>query len=512
MICADIVGERSRLSPAQTAIVDVASGQRLTYREMDHRAATCARAWLYTLGLRRGDRLGILSGNRLEFLDAFFAAAKSGVILVPLGTRLTAPELAVIAADCRLSALVYSGEHADTVRELRTLVDLGRVVALDDSDDPGDLSWSDLHGSVGEADFVPALCDPEDPYCLLYTSGTTGRPKGVITPHRMVAWNAYNTVACWQLSETDVSPIFTPLYHAGGLGAFLMPILLAGGTIVLHRDFDATEVWRVISEERCTVVLGVPTIWKMLADASGFETADLSHVRWFISGGAPMPRHLVGVYRERGVVMRQGYGLTEVGVNCFAMSDEDAWAKAGSIGRPLMFTEARVVDEGGQELPPDEVGELCFRGPHVSAGYWRNPDATAAARDADGWFHTGDMARCDADGFFYIAGRAKDMFISGGVNVYPAEIENSLLQYPSLADAAVVGVPHRTWGEVGVAFVVAATDEAVTGEELSEFLGGRLARYKIPKEFRVVDELPRTPYGKVVKGELIDRWKKDKNK
>jgi fatty-acyl-CoA synthase len=235
-------------------------------------------------------------------------------------------------------------------------------------------------------------------------------------------------------------------------------------------------------------------------------------VRWFISGGAPMPRHLVGVYRERGVVMRQGYGLTEVGVNCFAMSDEDAWAKAGSIGRPLMFTEARVVDEGGQELPTDEVGELCFRGPHVSAGYWRNPDATAAARDADGWFHTGDMARCDADGFFYIAGRAKDMFISGGVNVYPAEIENSLLQHPSLADAAVVGVPHRTWGEVGVAFVVAATDEAVTGEELSEFLGGRLARYKIPKEFLLLDELPRTPYGKVVKAELVDRWKEGKNR
>ena len=509
MICADIVGERSRLSPAQTAIVDVASGQRLTYREMDRRAATCARAWLYSLGLRRGDRLGILSGNRLEFLDAFFAAAKSGVILVPLGTRLTAAELAVIAADCRLSALVFSGEHAETVRELRSLVDLGRVVALDDSENPGDLSWSDLNGSVGEANFVPAVCDPEDPYCLLYTSGTTGRPKGVITPHRMVAWNAYNTVACWQLSETDVSPIFTPLYHAGGLGAFLMPILLAGGTIILHRDFDPSEVWRVISEERCTVVLGVPTIWKMLADAPEFETADLSHVRWFISGGAPMPRHVVGVYRERGVVMRQGYGLTEVGVNCFAMSDEEAWTRAGSIGRPLMFTEARVVDEGGQELPPGEVGELCFRGPHVSAGYWRNPDATAVAHRADGWFHTGDMARRDADDFFYIAGRAKDMFISGGVNVYPAEIENSLLQHPSLADAAVVGVPHGTWGEVGVAFVVVAADEAVTGDALSEFLGGRLARYKIPKEFRVVDVLPRTPYGKVVKGELVARWKEE---
>jgi fatty-acyl-CoA synthase len=232
-------------------------------------------------------------------------------------------------------------------------------------------------------------------------------------------------------------------------------------------------------------------------------------VRYFISGGAPLPRHLVGVFRERGVVMRQGYGLTEVGVNCFAMSDEEAWAKAGSIGRPLMFTEARVIDEGGQGAPPDEVGELCFRGPHVSAGYWKNPDATAESRDADGWFHTGDMARCDEDGFFYIAGRAKDMFISGGVNVYPAEIENVLLQHASLADAAVVGVPHGTWGEVGVAFVVAAGGEEVTPEELGQFVGDRLARYKIPREFRVVDVLPRTAYGKVVKGELVEQWKNE---
>jgi len=507
VICADIVGERSRLSPNRTAVVDVATGARLSYRDMDHRASACARAWLYGLGLKPGDRIGILSGNRLEFLDAFFAAAKSGVILVPLGTRLTAAELAVIVSDCKLSALVYGAEHADTVRDLTTDVDVGRLVALDGDGD--DLTWEELLASIGEGEYVPPVCRPDDPYCLLYTSGTTGRPKGVITPHRMVAWNAYNTVACWQLSEDDVSPIFTPLYHAGGLGAFLMPILLAGGTIVLHREFDASEVWRVIVEEHCTVVLGVPTIWKMLADAPEFATADLCSVRWFISGGAPLPRHLVGVFRDREVVMRQGYGLTEVGVNCFAMSDEEAWAKEGSIGKPLMFTEARVIDEGGQVLPADEVGELCFRGPHVCAGYWNNPEATAEALDKEGWFHTGDMARRDEDGFFFIAGRAKDMFISGGVNVYPAEIENVLLQNSSLADAAVVGVPHGTWGEVGVAFVVPADGESVTPEELGDFVGDRLARYKIPKEFRVVDVLPRTPYGKVVKGELVEEWKKE---
>jgi fatty-acyl-CoA synthase len=512
VICADIIGERSRLSPDRIAMVEVASGRRLSYREMNHRAASAARTWLYGLGLKPKDRIGILSANRLEFIDAYCAAAKSGVILVPLGTRLTAAELAVIVADCGLSAVLYGPEHEDTVRQLAGLVEVGRLVAFDDTDVPTAVGWKALSASAGKGDYVPAVCRPEDPYCLLYTSGTTGRPKGVIIPHRMVAWNAYNTVVCWQLTETDVSPIFTPLYHAGGLSAFLTPILLAGGTIVLHGGFDTAEIWRVIEEEGCTVVLGVPTIWKMLAEAPEFATADLSAVRCFFSGGAPLPRHLIDVYRERGVVLRQGYGLTEVGVNCFAMSDEEAWSKAGSIGRPLMFTEARVMDADGTEKPPDEVGELCFRGPHVSAGYWNNPRATAESRDKGGWFHTGDMACRDIDGFFYIAGRAKDMFISGGVNVYPAEIENVLLQHPALADAAVIGVPHDTWGEVGVAFVVPAPGEAVTSKDLAGFVGGRLARYKVPKDFHIVDTLPRTPYGKVIKSELVDRWREESDK
>jgi fatty-acyl-CoA synthase len=272
---------------------------------------------------------------------------------------------------------------------------------------------------------------------------------------------------------------------------------------VLHRSFDAAEVWRVIEQERCTVVLGVPTIWKLLSDAPEFASAKLDHVRWFISGGAPLPMHLVDVYRKRGVVLRQGYGLTEVGVNCFAMTDEEAIERAGSIGRPLLFTEARVADESGQERPADEVGELWFRGPHLSAGYWNNPQATAEAIDKKGWFHTGDMAVRDADGFYYIAGRGKDMFISGGVNVYPAEIENQLLQHPSLQDAAVVGVSDGVWGEVGVAFVVPASGAEVDSEDLASFLQPRLARYKLPRRYVVVDELPRTDYGKVVKAELV---------
>jgi fatty-acyl-CoA synthase len=502
MIHGDLLGERMRLSPERTALLELATGRSFSFRDLDRRAVGCARMWLYGLGMRPGDRVGILAENRVEFLDAFFAAGKSCVVIVPLNTRLAVPELEFVIRDCGLRALIYDGEHRAKVRLLRPRVDVEHWIALDEAvdDDP---SYEELVLTRGAGSSVYRRCRPEDPYCLLYTSGTTGRPKGVITPHRMVAWNAYNTVVCWQLSEDDVSPIFTPLFHAGGLGAFLTSLILAGGRLVLHRSFDAAEVWRVIEQERCTVVLGVPTIWKMLSDASEFAMAKLDHVRWFISGGAPLPKHLIDVYLKRGVVLRQGYGLTEVGVNCFAMTDEEAIERAGSIGRPLLFTEARVADEGGQERPAGEVGELWFRGPHVSAGYWNNPQATAEAIDKKGWFHTGDMAVRDADGFYYIAGRGKDMFISGGVNVYPAEIENQLLQHPSLQDSAVVGVPDRVWGEVGVAFVVLASGAELDADDLANFLEPRLARYKLPRRYVMVDELPRTDYGKVVKAELV---------
>jgi fatty-acyl-CoA synthase len=508
MLHGDVLGERARLTPEKTALVCVPTGQRFTYRELDERAGRTAAAWRGPLGLAKGDRLAILANNRVEFLDNFFAAGKSGVVIVPLGTRLTAHELAYIVRDAGARVLIYDGAFATTVSELRALVPLDRCVALDNPADPSDPRYVDLLEPRAPSPGPRPL--PEDIYCLLYTSGTTGRPKGVMIPHRMVAWNGYNTALCWQLREDDVSPIFTPLYHAGGLGAFLLPIIAIGGTIVLHAGFDVAEIWRTIERERCTVVLGVPTIYKLLMEALEFATADLSAVRWLISGGAPLPLYVIEAYQRRGVVFKQGYGLTEVGVNCFAMTVEDSRRKKGSIGKPMMFTEARLVDAEGREVSSGEVGELLLRGPHVCLGYWNNPEATAAALDTDRWYHTGDLARRDEEGFFTIAGRTKDMFISGAVNVYPAEIEGELLLHPGVTDAAVVGVPDPTWGEVGVAFVVPRGAHPPAPDELASFLAARLAKYKIPKEFVFVDALPRTPYGKVVKGELAAPYARDR--
>jgi len=452
----DLLSERARITPDKLALVVLESGERLTYAELEARAQRAAGA-LLDRGIGPGDRFGILGENRLEFIALFFGGLKIGAIVVPLSTRATDHEREQIAKDCGMK----------------------EVVPLDAANG----STSIVHGSS---------FDEEETACLLYTSGTTGRPKGVMIPRRQLFWNGYNTVVNWDLRYDDVSPLYTPIYHAGGLAAFMIPIFTVGGTMILHRSFNVSEVWQTIEREKCTVVLGVPTIWKMLMDAPEFATASLDHVRWFISGGAPLPHSIIDAFQKRGVVFKQGYGMTEVGVNCFTMTIDDSYRKPGSIGRPMMFTEVRLTNMDG------DIGEMEIRGPHVSKGYWNNNEATSASYADDGWFRTGDLARRDEDGYFYIAGRRKEMFISGGVNVYPAEIEAELVSHPSVSDAAVIAVADEKWGEVGVAFIVGKTTE----DELASYLTLRIAKYKVPRKFVFVDALPRTPYGKVEKEKL----------
>jgi fatty-acyl-CoA synthase len=502
----DILGERARLSPEREALLELASGRRLTYAEADARAVRMARVWREALGLARGDRVGLLARNRLEHVDAYFAAAKTGIILVPLSTRLTAAELAHPLAASGLRALLYDSALATTVAELRAAGAGVRWVALDEPERPGDPRLAELAAALPAACFARERCEPDDIHSLIYTSGTTGRPKGAMLPQRMIRANAWSTMASWGLGADDVTSIFTPFYHAAGMAVLLSPLFLAGGRVVIHREFDAREVVRVLAEEGCTVALCVPTILRALLEVPGFEAARLPRLRWLISGGAPLPAELAAEYRRRGLPLKQGYGLTEAGVNCFAQTVEEFRRKPGSIGRPLMWSETKLVDGEGREVALEEVGELCIRGPHVCAGYWRDPQATAEAIDADGWLHTGDLARRDGEGFHTVVGRRKDMYISGGVNIYPAEIEALLLEHSAVADCAVVGEPHAKWGEVGAAFVVPQPGAPAPGaEELVAHLAGRLARFKVPHRFLFVDELPRTAYGKVQKHLLAER-------
>ncbi len=498
MFDGELVSERARVTPDKIALVLVTSGQRITYRQLDQRVELAA-ATMRGLGLTPGDRVAILAHNCVEFIELFFGAFRAGIIAVPLSTRATAHELKQILNDCGAQVLFRGPEFENVANELAVSTTLAidhRGPGNERSCEECGVNGSGLH--IQHSPFNILHSSDETLACLLYTSGTTGKPKGVMISRRQLLWNGYNTVMNWGLREDDVSPIFTPLYHAGGLAAFLIPIFCVGGTIVLHSGFDEVEILQTIERERCTVVLGVPTIFRKLMETPEFDTVSLDKVRWFISGGAPLPAFIIEHYQRRGIPFKQGFGMTEVGVNCFTMTVEESRSKQGSIGKPLMFTAVRLVDEQERDVSAGEVGEMWIRGPHVSSGYWNNEEATRESYLPGGWFRTGDLARCDEDGFYSVAGRRKEMFISGGVNVYPAEIEGELLQHPDVSDAAVLSVPDETWGEVAVAFVVSA----VSAEQLSAFLGSRLSKYKLPRQYRFVDVLPRTPYGKVLKEQL----------
>ncbi|MGB9237058.1 MAG: AMP-binding protein [Terriglobales bacterium] len=504
MITGDILGERTRITPDSVALICVPTRQEFTYAELNRRAVQCARIWTDLCSLAPGDRVCILSENRVEYVDAFWAAGKSGIILVPLGTRSTARELQQILADCGPRCLMYSARYEKLARDLLQLVPFEHLVSLDAGGDGPALGYEKALHRVS-TDPLPARARPEDVFCLLYTSGTTGRPKGVVIPHRQIAFNALTTVLSWQLRPSDRVQVYTPMYHAGGLTVFMTPLFAIGGSIVLHDGFDPAEILRVLRDYECTLLFGIPTTFKMLLDSPEFASLDLSHVRWCASGGAPLPLQILHAYQQRDVTFRQGYGLTEVGVNCFAMSDEDSQRKAGSIGKPMMFTEAKLVDSKGNPAAANEVGELCLRGPHVCRGYWNNPTATAQVLDADGWFHTGDLARCDEEEFYSIAGRSKDMIISGGVNIYPAEIEKELLDHPAIAEVSVIGTADEKWGEVPIAFVSLKSGASSSSVELIEFLRPRINKIKLPRQVIFIDALPRNAYGKVLKLELQNR-------
>jgi fatty-acyl-CoA synthase len=498
MDAADLLTNRARLTPDQEALLELESGRRFSYAELNARANRAA-SWLRDYGVGYGDRVSLLAHNGVVFLDLLYGCAKIGAIFAPLNWRLVPAELSYIVNDMTPRFLLFGPEFAGAVQALRNDVTVEHVVPL------ARYETAMAEHSPDEPP-RPARLTGEDTHCLLYTSGTTGRPKGAMIPQRQVLWNCINTAISWGLTAEDVTPVFTPLFHAGGLFAFMTPILYLGGRVVVAKGFDADASLQTIVDERCTVILGVPTLFQMWRNCDTYAAADLSHVRFFISGGAPCPVALMDAWREeKGVVFRQGYGLTEVGTNCFSMTDEESARKAGSVGKPIFHSEMRLVDEAGRDVPDGETGELLIRGPHVTTGYWRNPEATAGAL-VDGWFHTGDMARRDADGFYTIAGRFKDMIISGGENVYAAEVEAVLHEHPAVAEAALIGKPDAQWGEIGLMIVVLKSGQTATAESLQAFCRERLARFKVPKEILFTEALPYSPYGKVQKARLREAY------
>ena len=456
------IRDRARVTPERTAIVY--GDRRVTYRELDERSDARA-ADLAACGLVRGDRLATLTGNSPEHVEVFFACTKAGLVLLPLNWRLARPELEFQLEDAAPKLL---------------LVEEGQVPV-------GAVPAQPIDALPPAAEFEP-VAEDGDPLLLIYTSGTTGRPKGALLTHANCFWTNVGFDLATGVGGSDVVLQTLPQFHVGGWNVQPLLAWWKGGTVVLERAFDAARVLRLIDEAGVTTMMGVPATYLFLSQEPGFASADLSTLRLAVVGGAPMPEALLETWRRRGVSIVQGYGLTEAAPNVLCLPPEEAVRKPGSAGKPYPYVEARLSDEG----------ELQVRGPNVFPGYWRDPEATAAAFTGDGWLRTGDVAEVDEDGCYRILGRLKDMFISGGENVYPAEVEAVLHDHPAVADVAVVGVPDERWGESGVAFVVGTATE----EELIGFCRERLARFKVPKAIRFVDELPRNSLGKVQKAAL----------
>lgn len=492
----DWIGRWARYAPDRTAIEETASGRSVTYAEAARIVHRTAR-WLGDArGLAPGDRVAVLAPNAIEYVLLYFAVQQAGGVLVPMNWRLAAPELAYILGDADPRLVVAHGSFAETM-EHPDVAALG-VEAL---------AWDDLatamHDEALSAEPPEREADFEADTMILYTSGTTGRPKGAVLTHRGVFFNAVNTQLRLALTERDRTAIFAPLFHTGGWHVLTTPILHAGGTILLTDGFDPAEVLRLCDERELTILFGVPTMLAMMAEAPAFADASLASVRFAIVGGEPMPVPLIKTWHAKGVPIRQGYGLTEFGPNVFSLAEADAERKVGSIGFPNLYLDAAVLDDDGQALGADETGELALRGPVAMRGYWRNPEATAETIQ-DGWLRTGDLVRRDAEGYYFVVGRTKDMYISGAENVYPAEVEAVLAQHPAVRAVAVVGVPDARWGEVGRAFVVPHDGFAVSADELVAFARERLARYKVPKHVAFRDALPLSDSGKILKRVLRD--------
>ncbi len=495
----DWLARRAELSPGKVALVEATTGAEVTYREWNRRANRVTNA-IAGLGLQKGDRVAVLATNCLEYLDVLFACQKGGYILQALNWRLTPHELKGLVEDAAPRLFVYGPDLAEKAQAVLEAVPVEHVVALGEPAGPH-RRWGDWLSGASDRPPAPVPRHMEDPWVLCYTGGTTGLPKGAILTQGTITWNAVNTVISWGLRPDDVALLNAPLFHTGGLNVFTTPLVHIGGTSIVARGFDVDQVFDLVQARRLTVFFGVPTMFIMLQQHPRWEQADFSGCRLIISGGAPCPMPVFERFFEKGVPFKTGYGLTEAGPNNFWLPDEDARHKPGSVGFPLFYVETRIVNEAGQECAPGEVGELLIRGPHVTPGYWNRPEATAEAI-RDGWLHTGDLARRDEEGYTYIVGRRKDVIISGGENIYPAEVESVMLGHPAVAEAALVGVPDPKWGEVGRAFVALRPGASLTEEELIAYLRERLAAYKVPKSVVFVRELPKTGAGKVDKKAL----------
>lgn len=495
---------RLRISPQRDAIWF--EGTTTSHAEFAERVRRAA-SGLASLGVAAGLRVAWISGNHPSALESLYACGQLAAIWVPVNARLTIPEAEYVLEHSGPSVVLVDSDHEALASALRDrLPEVRAWVSLE----PAAGGSSDLlsyERLLADADPEPRdiAVSLEDPCLIMYTSGTTGKPKGAVLTHGNMTWNATNQLLGFDFEQTERTLALAPLFHIGGLNGTVNPTLLRGGCAVVVRRFDPVETLRVIEEQRITSFFAVPTMLDAMARQRDFATRDLSALRTIGAAGAPVPLPTLHTWLDRGVTMQQAYGMSEAAPGCTVLDSADAVRKVGSAGKPVFFTDVRVVRSDGTPAATGEVGEILVQGPNIMAGYWNDPEQTAAVL-IDGWYHTGDAGSFDDEGFLYIRDRYNDMIISGGENIYPAEIESALLSLPGIDEAAVIGIPDDEWGEAGLALVVAAPGSPTDPEAVRSSLREHLAGFKVPAQIRFVDELPKTATGKIRKPDLRAKY------
>ncbi|WP_374298007.1 long-chain fatty acid--CoA ligase [Sphingomonas sp.] len=477
------------------AAIDLATGRRSTYAQFHARIDGIAAGLAERHGVGPGDRVAVLAHGSTDVFELQFACFRLGAIFTPLNIRLAQPELAAILANCAPALLVHDQAHAARAAALTGPAG-PRLLATGEGSDFEALATSGRSAA-------PAPARLADTCTLLYTSGTTGLPKGVIVTHAMNLFNAFQFAGAARITDRSVHLSVLPLFHTGGLNVYANPVFFMGGTVAVMASFDPAEKLRLIDDPALgiTHLFGAPAHYQFAAQLPAFATTDFSRIITAGVGAAPTPLSLIEAWQGRGVPLTQGYGMTETGPLVLYLDQADSLRKAGSAGKPVMYVAVRLVGVDGSEAATGEVGEIWVRGPAITPGYWRNAAATEAAF-ADGWLRTGDAAHRDAEGYVFIVDRWKDMYISGGENVYPAEVENVLYRHPAIAEAAVIGVASARWGETGRAIVALKQGTALDAPAVIAHCAASLARYKLPQSVVFIDALPRNAAGKVHKPSL----------
>lgn len=485
----DWLKQWKHFSPEKVALIDGDSGKSFTYSQAFHLATQMASVLKEKYQIKSGDRVAVLAMNELEYIVLFFALQRLNAILVPINYRLTEREIRHILDDCKPQLVLYQEDYQDLITKLSPLS--SQIFSKFISECEKYSSW-----------FENFLADEQSDCMILYTSGTTGSPKGAVLTLKMLFWNSINTTLRLNVSQSDKAVIFLPLFHTGAWNVLTTPFLHRGAQIILTKKFDPNQVLALTETHAATLLFGVPTTMDMMVRSNQFPKVSLKNLRYAIVGGEPMPLELIQKWHHKGIAIRQGYGLTEFGPNVFSLNEEHALEKMGSIGFPNFYCEAKLVDDRDNELGPNQVGELLLKGPMAMNRYWNNEKATKEVFSSD-WLRTGDLAKRDEDGFYYIVGRKKDMFKSGGENVYPAELEKIIRQYPGIREAAVVGIPDEKWGEVGKAFISLENNASWDENHLRDYCIKNLAKFKVPKYFHVLPDLPKGDSGKILKRALL---------